>query len=103
MGIMHLYKIQQNFFLKQVLAALVLFTMLSLYGGDMIKTIERLDGRPYVRNNTWNGCCVFDTVGNTSFQVEDFSKEEWMQVIETTVKPQFVDINKQAFTVGYAS
>ncbi|MBR4169479.1 MAG: indolepyruvate oxidoreductase subunit beta [Lachnospiraceae bacterium] len=33
----------------------------------------------------------------------DFSKEEWMQVIETTVKPQFVDINKQAFTVGYAS
>ena len=76
MCIMHLYKIQQNFFLKQVFAALVLFTMLSLYGGDMIKTIERLDGRPYVRNNTWNGCCVFDTVGNTSFQVEDFSKEE---------------------------
>ncbi len=33
----------------------------------------------------------------------DFSKEEWMQVIETTVKPQFVDINKEAFAAGYAS
>ncbi len=33
----------------------------------------------------------------------DFSEQEWMQVIETTVKPQFVDINKQAFACGYAS
>ena len=31
----------------------------------------------------------------------DFSKEEWMQVIEKTVKPKFVDINKEAFLVGY--
>lgn len=76
MGIKHLYKIQQNVFLKHVLAVLVLLTMLPQYGGDMVKSIERLDGRPYVRNNTWNGCCVIDTGGKTSIQVEDFSKEE---------------------------
>ena len=31
----------------------------------------------------------------------DFSRDEWMQVIEKTVKPQFVEINKKAFEVGY--
>ena len=31
----------------------------------------------------------------------DFSKEEWIKVIEKTVKPQFVEINRQAFEVGY--
>ena len=76
MDIKYLIKNRKNVFLKQVLAACGLLAMLSLSGGDMIKTIERLDGRPYVRNNTWNGCCVFDTGGKTSFQVEDFSKEK---------------------------
>ncbi|MBR6451701.1 MAG: indolepyruvate oxidoreductase subunit beta [Lachnospiraceae bacterium] len=33
----------------------------------------------------------------------DFSQDEWMKVIEATVKPQFVEINKKAFGVGYAS
>ncbi|MCR5222172.1 MAG: indolepyruvate oxidoreductase subunit beta [Lachnospiraceae bacterium] len=33
----------------------------------------------------------------------DFSREEWQKVIENTVKPQFVEINKKAFDVGYAS
>jgi len=31
----------------------------------------------------------------------DFTKDEWMSVIEKTVKPQFVEINKKAFEVGY--
>lgn len=31
----------------------------------------------------------------------DFTKEQWFEVIEKTVKPKFVDINKQAFEVGY--
>ena len=31
----------------------------------------------------------------------DFAKEEWYQVIENTVPPKTVDINKQAFEVGY--
>lgn len=31
----------------------------------------------------------------------DFTKDEWMTVIEKTVKPQFVDINKKAFEIGY--
>ncbi len=31
----------------------------------------------------------------------DFSRDEWMSVIEKTVKPQFVEINKKAFEVGY--
>ena len=31
----------------------------------------------------------------------DFSTDEWNTVIERTVKPKFVDINKKAFSVGY--
>ncbi|MCI9454381.1 MAG: indolepyruvate oxidoreductase subunit beta [Dorea sp.] len=31
----------------------------------------------------------------------DFSKEEWYRVIENTVPPKTIDINKQAFNVGY--
>ncbi len=32
----------------------------------------------------------------------DFSKEDWLTVIEQTVKPKTVDINKKAFETGYA-
>lgn len=32
----------------------------------------------------------------------DFKKEEWFEVIEKTVKPKFVDMNKKAFEAGYA-
>ena len=31
----------------------------------------------------------------------DFSKEDWLTVIEKTVKPKTVEINKKAFEVGY--
>ena len=31
----------------------------------------------------------------------DFSCEDWLQVIEKTVPPKTVDLNKQAFLVGY--
>ena len=31
----------------------------------------------------------------------DFSKEEWYDVIERTVPPKTVEINKKAFDVGY--
>ncbi|MBR4719507.1 MAG: indolepyruvate oxidoreductase subunit beta [Lachnospiraceae bacterium] len=31
----------------------------------------------------------------------DFSKEQWFDVIDRTVKPKFIDINKQAFETGY--
>ncbi len=31
-----------------------------------------------------------------------FEKEDWIQVIETTVPPKTVEINKQAFEAGYA-
>lgn len=31
----------------------------------------------------------------------DFTKEQWYQVIEDTVPPHTVDMNKQAFDVGY--
>lgn len=31
----------------------------------------------------------------------DFSLEEWNAVIERTVKPKFIDINKKAFAEGY--
>lgn len=31
----------------------------------------------------------------------DFSKEDWMKVIEKTVKPKFIDLNKQAFEEGF--
>ena len=31
----------------------------------------------------------------------DFSKEEWLQVIEITVPPKTVEINKKAFEAGY--
>ena len=30
-----------------------------------------------------------------------FSYDNWMKVIESTVKPQFIDINKKAFERGY--
>jgi indolepyruvate ferredoxin oxidoreductase beta subunit len=31
----------------------------------------------------------------------DFSKEDWLKVIENTVPAKTVDINKKAFEVGY--
>ncbi|MBR7000084.1 MAG: indolepyruvate oxidoreductase subunit beta [Lachnospiraceae bacterium] len=31
----------------------------------------------------------------------DFSKEDWLKVIENTVPPKTVELNKQAFLVGY--
>ena len=31
----------------------------------------------------------------------DFEKESWLQVIEKTVPPKTVDINKSAFLLGY--
>jgi indolepyruvate ferredoxin oxidoreductase beta subunit len=31
----------------------------------------------------------------------DFDKEQWFDVIEKTVKPKFVDLNKLAFETGY--
>ena len=31
----------------------------------------------------------------------DFTKEQWFDVIEKTVKPQFADLNKKAFETGY--
>lgn len=31
----------------------------------------------------------------------NFSKEEWLNVIETTVPPKTVEINKKAFEIGY--
>lgn len=31
----------------------------------------------------------------------DYSKEDWLEVIEKTVPPKTVDINKKAFEVGY--
>ena len=32
----------------------------------------------------------------------DFKKEDWLEVIENTVPAKTVDINKQAFEVGFA-
>ena len=32
----------------------------------------------------------------------EFSKEQWMRVIERTVQPKTVELNKKAFEVGYA-
>ena len=32
----------------------------------------------------------------------DFKKEDWLEVIENTVPAKTIDINKQAFEVGYA-
>lgn len=32
----------------------------------------------------------------------DFEKEKWIEVIEQTVPPKTVDINKAAFEAGYA-
>jgi indolepyruvate ferredoxin oxidoreductase beta subunit len=31
----------------------------------------------------------------------NFSKEEWLKVIEQTVPPKTIEINKKAFEVGY--
>lgn len=31
----------------------------------------------------------------------DFTKEQWYEVIEKTVPPKTIDINKKAFDVGY--
>ncbi len=31
----------------------------------------------------------------------DYSKEQWLQVIENTVPPKTIEINKKAFEVGY--
>ncbi len=45
---------------------------------------------------------VFNTVilGVTAKQM-DFAKEEWIKVIEETVPPKTVEINKKAFEAGY--
>ena len=31
----------------------------------------------------------------------DFSKEDWLEVIEKTVPPKTIEINKKAFEIGY--
>ena len=31
----------------------------------------------------------------------DFSKEDWLKVIEKTVPPKTVDMNKKAFLLGF--
>ena len=31
----------------------------------------------------------------------DFTKEQWYEVIEKTVPPKTIEINKKAFDVGY--
>ena len=31
----------------------------------------------------------------------DFTKEQWYEVIENTVPPKTIAVNKQAFDVGY--
>ena len=31
-----------------------------------------------------------------------FEKEDWLRVIETTVPPKTIEVNKQAFEIGYA-
>ncbi len=31
-----------------------------------------------------------------------FEKDDWIRVIETTVPPKTVDVNKKAFEIGYA-
>ena len=33
----------------------------------------------------------------------DFSKEDWLNVIENTVPPKTVEMNKKAFLLGYES
>lgn len=33
----------------------------------------------------------------------DFAKEDWLEVIENTVPPKTIEINKKAFLVGYES
>ena len=35
-------------------------------------------------------------------QAVGFEKEDWLKVIETTVPPKTVEINKKAFETGYA-
>jgi indolepyruvate ferredoxin oxidoreductase beta subunit len=32
----------------------------------------------------------------------DYSKEDWLEVIEQTVPPKTIEINKKAFEAGYA-
>ena len=31
-----------------------------------------------------------------------FEKQDWLSVIETTVPPKTIEVNKQAFEIGYA-
>ena len=49
-----------------------IFVVQTLYGID----IKEMEVRPYVRNNTWNGCCVFNNGSKTLFQVRNSSKDE---------------------------
>lgn len=45
---------------------------------------------------------VFNTIVlGMVLQHMDFSLEDWYKVIENTVKPKTVEINKKAFEVGY--
>ena len=45
---------------------------------------------------------VFNTIVlGLAAQHMDFSLEDWYAVIEKTVKPKTVEINKKAFAVGY--
>ncbi|SET59602.1 indolepyruvate oxidoreductase subunit beta [[Clostridium] polysaccharolyticum] len=45
---------------------------------------------------------VFNTIVlGLAAQHMDFSEEDWYAVIEKTVKPKTIDINKKAFAVGY--
>ena len=76
MGIEFNSKMRQVLFLEYLLPISCMLAVCPLHSGAIIKTVELLDGRPYVRDNTWNGCCVFDTGGKSSFQTRDYSKDE---------------------------
>ena len=54
------------------LLSISVFVVQTLYGID----IEKMEARPYVRNNTWNGCFVFDNGSKTLFQERSSSKDE---------------------------
>ena len=47
--------------------------------------------RVFKYDRAWN-CCTSNM---------DFTKEQWYDVIEHTVPPKTVELNKQAFDVGY--
>ena len=78
---------------------------------DVIIAFERLEALRYAHFLKKDGALIINdwridpmpvVIGAAEYPEDmDFTKEQWYEVIEKTVPPKTIEINKKAFDVGY--